>query len=325
MKKLISLIFAILTGVSILAFTACKPEKLEFTFYCPDGAPALSIAGYINAEENFGTDKPFNYNVVSAKEINNAILKEGADFVIMPINSATKLYKENGKEDYKMVSVITHGNFYIMGKETLSSMQDLIGKVVFVPQSGKVPDLTLQASLKQANISYKTGDSAEDGVVTLNYKYTEPSDLVKFMIASKDSVIGLIPEPAATNLSKKGYGYQISLQSAFDQNSNSYPQAVLLAKQSVIKDYPEVIEAIEEGFNQNFDWVKQNSAQAVAKIKENFASSSLAENIPLSAIQGCNVYWQKAQLAKAEVNAYIQRIRQINPDFINQVGEEFYL
>lgn len=324
MKRFLSLFVAIISCFAVFTFTACKEEKTGFTFYTPDGAPALSIAQFIKDKENFGTGKDFSYNVVPANEINNAILKEGADFVIMPVNSATKLYKENGKEDYKMIAVITHGNFYVMSKENLEGLEGLVGKMIFVPQSGRVPDLTLQASLKAKNIPYETGDTAKEGVVVLNYAYTEPSDIVKLMIKGEVQ-IGLIPEPAATNLSAKGFNYAIDLQEAYDAENKSYPQAVLMAKSSIVKNYPEVITAMANAFAGNVRATEKDPVTAVKTIKEIFENSSLADNLKTSAVYGCNIYWQGASDAKDQVNAYINRIREINSDFANVVDEGFYL
>ena len=43
-----------------------------FTFYAPDGAPALAIAKFINDNENFISGATFNYNVVVADDIARA-------------------------------------------------------------------------------------------------------------------------------------------------------------------------------------------------------------------------------------------------------------
>ncbi len=121
----------------------------NFTFTVPDGAPALAIANLIATNSSFGA-KAVEYNVVSAEDINGYV--NGAfyesDFVIMPLNAATLHY--NGK--YTMVSVVTHGNLYLMSKTSASSINDLINKKVGVIGQGKVPDLTLKSILKKAKI-----------------------------------------------------------------------------------------------------------------------------------------------------------------------------
>ena len=130
-----------------------------FTFYAPDGAPALAIAKFINDNENFISGATFNYNVVVADDIakyTNGVLGT-ADFVVMPVNAASKVYK-NAKANYTMVSVITHGNLYIMAKvkdgNTQIKLSDLDGKKIGVIGQGNVPDLTLKTVLTKNSIGY---------------------------------------------------------------------------------------------------------------------------------------------------------------------------
>lgn len=325
MKRLLTILLSALICLSVLIMGGCN-EKEFYTFYCPDGAPALSIAGFISDKENFDADKPFSYNVVSATEINNAILKEDADFIIMPLNSATKLYKNAGKSNYKMVSVITHGNFYLMSKTTLSNAQDLLGKVIYVPQSGKVPDLTLQASLTALQIPFESGDTAKEGKVVLNYSLVEASNIVKGMLAGNVGIeIGLIPEPAATNLNAKGFNYQLSLQELYDADAKSYPQAVLMAKESVVKREKELIFNMANAFAENVKFAENSPKKAVETIKGIFETTSLASNLSSNAVKGCNIYWQGASFAEDEVENYIDRIRAINVAFANEVEDEFFL
>ncbi len=114
----------------------------------PDGAPALAIAKFINVNENFNTNKSFNYSVVSSDKIGGAVSNGTGDIVIIPVNAASKLYKANANNKYKLVSVITHGNLYIMSTEKIESVLQLKDKTIGVIGQGLVPDLTFKAILK---------------------------------------------------------------------------------------------------------------------------------------------------------------------------------
>lgn len=111
----------------------------------PDGAPALAIAKFINDNQNFGTGKTFNYKVVTSDKIGGAVAQGTGDIVIIPVNAASKLYKTN---NYKLVSVVTHGNLYIMSTEKIQSVLELKDKIIGVIGQGLVPDLTFKAILK---------------------------------------------------------------------------------------------------------------------------------------------------------------------------------
>ena len=115
----------------------------------PDGAPALAIAKFILDEEDFGTGKTFSYSVVSSGNIGAAVQQGLGDIVIIPVNAASKLYKVNSADTYKLVSVVTHGNLYIMSTEEFTSVTDLKDKVIGVIGQGLVPDLTFKAVLSK--------------------------------------------------------------------------------------------------------------------------------------------------------------------------------
>ena len=138
-------------------------EDKTFTFYAPDGAPALAIAKFIADNENFVSGATFNYNVVSSDDIakyTNDVLGV-ADFIVLPVNAASKNYS-NQKAKYKMASVITHGNLYIMAKvkdgNTQIKLQDLNGKKIGVIGKGLVPDLTLKAVLQKNSFEHSIID-----------------------------------------------------------------------------------------------------------------------------------------------------------------------
>ena len=122
----------------------------EFTFTVPDGAPALAISNLIATNNNLGA-KAIDYNVVNAENINGYINGTFgySDFVIMPLNAATLSYNNN----YTMVSVITHGNLYLMSKT--QHVNGLVDKTVGVIGQGKVPDLTLKCVLNKAKLNVK--------------------------------------------------------------------------------------------------------------------------------------------------------------------------
>ena len=121
----------------------------------PDGAPALVIAKFINDNENFGKEKTFSYSVVMANTIGSAVQKGEGDIVILPVNAATKLYKANVNDAYKLISVVTHGNLYIMSTEKINSIKDIKDKTIGVIGQGLVPDLTFKAVLKKNSMSVK--------------------------------------------------------------------------------------------------------------------------------------------------------------------------
>ena len=137
-----------------LEANATPSQQSAYTFMAPDGAPAIAIAKLINDKDSLGTGKTIDYSVIKANQVVANLSSGTPDFIIAPVNLASKLYKANGN-DYVMVSVITHGNFYILSTTEIS-VNDLKGKQVAVPNQGAVPDWTFKMVLDKYGLLYTT-------------------------------------------------------------------------------------------------------------------------------------------------------------------------
>lgn len=121
----------------------------------PDGAPALAIAKFIYDVKTFDSNKTFEYKVVASGDIATHMQRGDSDIIVMPVNAASKLYEKNSSDTYKLVSVVTHGNLYIMSTEKINSISDLKGETVGSIGMGLVPDLTFRSILSKNNIEYQ--------------------------------------------------------------------------------------------------------------------------------------------------------------------------
>lgn len=134
--------------------TTSGSAKNSYTFMAPDGAPALAISKLIYNNDDLGTGKSIDYSVIQSTQVVQNLSSGVPDIVVAPVNIASKLYKANGN-DYVMVAVLTHGNFYILST-TQISISDLNGKQVAVPNQGAVPDWTFKMVLQKNNLLYTT-------------------------------------------------------------------------------------------------------------------------------------------------------------------------
>lgn len=132
---------------------ASQNSKASYTFVTPDGAPALAVSKLMNDNDGLSTGKSISYQVVQALQVRNALASGSADFVLAPVNMASKLYKAHDVNDhYVMVAVVTHGNFYIISTEQIT-FKDLAGKQIAVPMKGAVPDWTFQMVAKKHGLT----------------------------------------------------------------------------------------------------------------------------------------------------------------------------
>ena len=260
--------------------------------------------------------------MVSKTAISGAISKEQADFVILPVNLASKLYNEGA--GYKLQAVITHGNFYLVSSFAVNSVQDLVGKVVHMPNNfGTVPDLTFKSILIDNNIEYAESATAISGKVAIQYFKDGASVIGSLSVNGSDSVVAMLPEPAATQIKNKKpiYSNRFDLQSAYDGTAKSFPQAVLMVKNTVTDTA--LIQKMQEEFNLGVEWIKENPQKAVDAVKSVFEATSLV-SLNRSMIEGCNIYWGNSQDEKQAVQTYLQKIKGIIDTSANLVNDDFF-
>lgn len=123
--------------------------------FMPDGAPALSMAKFMNENRTGCT-----FNVVEASTIATYVTGANpvADLCVLPLNAASKLLGTG--EKYTMLGTVTHGNLYLLSSsatQTIDSVEELKalkGKRVGTIQINNVPGLTLKLILKKNGLSY---------------------------------------------------------------------------------------------------------------------------------------------------------------------------
>ena len=340
MKRLLALFLSLVACLSLIFASACndKPEPPSgetktLTFYAPDGAPALAVAKFINDGENFGIDNVnVEYNVVASSDIGPVMMQGKGDFIVMPVNAASKLYKASSNAPYVMTAVLTHGNLYLMSSIGTTSLQDLKGQVVGVIGQGLVPDLTFRAILSDNGLlgDVVVGNTATPNKITINYSYKKAEDMIPLLEQGKIK-IGLLPEPACTNLTKVASNHtwtRMDVQELYDAQSKSYPQAVLMVKKSVYQQYKTKIDGMQSLFSQNVEWVKTNTEQAVqavnAKLKEGVTPSLLASNVTPSVVDNCKIFYQASSIAKTDVINYINKIIAIVPNSAAAIAQDFF-
>ena len=331
-KKLLLLVLALSFAFSVGCTNKDPLEKDVLTFVAPDGAPALSIAKFIEDKEDFDFSlAKFEYSVVASSNIASYMQQGKADFMIMPINAASKLYKANASDPYKMVAVITHGNLYLMSSDQTNSLEDLKGKVVGVIGQGLVPDLTFKAVLSDSGLlgDVVTGDTPTEGKITLRY-FAQAPDMIPLLKQGQLSV-GLLPEPACTNLTKMASEKtwtRLDVQELYDGQSKAYPQAVLMVKSSVYDKYKNQIAEMKEYFDANVTWVKENTEVAVNAIngalEEGATPSLVAKNIDANVVNNCKIYFEISSDAKLSVQNYLAKIIAVNAQSAKAVGDDFF-
>ena len=334
MKKFLATAIALTIGAAACVFTACAGENDDgtYTVYAPDGAPALALANAVNED-----DDRYDFRIVASNAITAQVQGEepAADFCILPVNVAAKLLGKG--ETYQMLGTVTNGNMYLLTtggnpEITTDNLSTLVGKTVGGVQLNNVPGLTFQAVLSRNDIDYQIlGNDVEAASDKVNLQAFADASTVT---PASGCDYYLCPEPAATGKingtasSANPFKLAGSLQTLYD-GENGYPQAVLVAKTSVIEEAKSVVDTFITYMEGSADFLASASAADVVALLEDCYTEGMtpslnANNLNATVIANCSVYFTAAQDCKSRVNAFLAELIDLNAEFTSAVSDSFY-
>lgn len=326
MKKFLTAVLsAVLMGVTALGFSACANESTGIKVFVPDGAPALAIAQLMAEENKFGKD--VNYHVVDANSITTHVTYEdmsrNADICVLPVNDASKLIGDGAS--YKMLGTVTHGNLYLVSATEKAALtvdnfaEEISGKNVGVVQMAKFPGALTKLVLNEYGVS--------DSVTLQAVQPTEVTGV------GSDFDYFVIPEPAAStrvgnaNLNLKQAG---SMQELYGGQSG-YPQAVLVAKNSLIENDPEFISQFTSAVASSAQWLLDDSVSTetvLSTIKSHYPdpenTTPAFNKLTKGVIENCAVSFVGAADCKEEVKTFLKKLKNTDPAFASEVTDGFF-
>ena len=331
MKKFFAIIAATVVCLACAFFAfGCNKDSGKLKVFAPDGAPALALAGISQTE----ADKYFDVSVVDAGNINAYVSGNmEADIAIMPVNAAVKLLGSG--EKYKMIGTVTHGNLYLMKKEggqdiaATADLTNLVGKTVGVINLANVPGLTFKVILNDNGLEYnELKDGAEKQADKVNLKSVTPQEVTP---ANADCDYYVVAEPVATTKAN-ATGGKLSvagnLQTLYG-GAYGYPQAVAVAKNSVIENNQKAVSAFAASFGHTESWLASESTSsqdilgAIDKMtKGDLSHMFTADNLTKAVIANCGIRYELNNAgSKEEVRLFMQKLNAVSnnawgtPDF----------
>lgn len=325
MKGIKKIVAAALCGAAAIAcafgFAACTDGQetgdgeFSYSVYMPDGAPALSVAQLMAEDMQFGGE--VDYNVVDASTIQTYVTGNTprADICILPVNLAAQLLGTG--ESYKMLGTVTHGNLFLLSKTddtqiTSDNLSSLVGKSVGVVNLAAVPGLTFKVVLSAANIPYaEVGNSGEESKTAVNLYAISASD-----VGGTSYDYYVLPEPAATTMTGRLQSLEFvgDLQELYG-GEDGYPQAVMVAKTTVIEENEEFIADFISAVEGSAEWLvadttsMQTVVEAVqSHLTEGMTPTFTAENLNAQVIENCAIEFVAAAECKQEVSNFLVRL-----------------
>ncbi len=319
MKKIVSLLLALLLLFSAVAsLAACTPtpadDHVTKVAYL-SGSTGIGMAKMI--ADNAGNEKYEFSKFDGATDLREELLAAGCDIDIaaLPTNLASLVYnKTNGR--YKVIALNTLGVLYIATNGiVLTSLQDLIGKTVFIPEAA--PGYVLRYVL-EANGIHVT-DSDTDTTPGVRFDYTYNLDSLPTMLAAgvnpdndEPVQIGLLPEPklTVTQVTAQKNGAQVSV--VFDVTEEwdkvcetPLVQGCLVASASYIEQHVGLLGDFMKEYEASVAYMKKSdNLEAAADI---VVSLKILPQKPIAikAIPRCNLTYTVNDDMQTALSAYL--------------------
>lgn len=217
---------------------------------------------YVAIEEGYFEENGIDLELVTgfgADKTMTAVLSGSADIGFMGSEASIYTYNEGANDYVVNFAQLTQraGNF-LVAREEMSDFkwEDLKGKDVLGGRKGGMPQMVFEYILKQNGI-----DPAKD--VNINQSIDFGSTAAAFAEGQGEFTVEF--EPGATSLEKEGKGYVVA---SLGTDSGYVPYTAFSAKQSFIKDNPEVIQGFTDALQKGMDYVQSHTPEEIAAVIE---------------------------------------------------------
>ena len=259
-----------------------------------------------------------------------------ADLCILPVNLASKLLGKG--TTYQMLGTVTHGNLFFLttGDSPALTAENiktaLPGKKIGVVQLPNVPGLTLKAVLRQYELDFieiESAQAAADGTKVNLVPIDKPENVTP----AGGCDYYLCPEPAATTKIKgtasapKPFIPAGDLQALYGEGG--YPQAVAVAKKSVIEERGEDLTKFISYLQNSAAYLSTVAPATVLQLLDDVRTDGLApsfnaNNLNTQVIANCSVSYVPSKTCKQEVTAFLEKLIAVKPESTAKPEDAFF-
>ena len=269
--KLRQLMVVTLSLLVLFAFTACSqdsPQKVRLAevthsiFYAPE---------YVALEKGFFAEEGLDVEMTTTwggDKTMTALLTGGADIAL--VGSETSIYVEaQGATDpvINFAQLTQTDGTFLVAREKIDNFtwDQLKGSTFLGQRKGGMPQMVGEFVLKEQGI-----DPHNDMTLIQNIDFAN----IPNAFASGTGDYVQLFEPTASIFEKEGKGHIVA---SFGTESGHVPYTTFMARDSYMKENPEVIEKFTRAVYKAQIWVQENSAKEIAEaIAPHFQDTDLS-------------------------------------------------
>ena len=233
------------------------------------------------------------------------------DIALLPANVASVLYhKTEGK--VSVIDINTLGVLYLVsGDSSISSIENLSGKTVYLPGKGTTPEYVLRYLISASGLS--------DDAVTLEFK-SEASE-VAAVLAEDPNAIGLLPQPFVTAAIAQNDSLSVVLDltkvwdSLQEDGSNSrLVTGVSIVNNEFLAAHKDLVDTFLTEHEASIAYTAADPEGAAALIEKAGIVAKAA--IAQKALPACNITYLDGQDMKDALNGYLSVLLSQNPQSV---------
>ena len=232
------------------------------------------------------------------------------DIALVPANVASVLYNKT-EGGITVIDINTLGVLYMVsGDDTLTDINSLKGKTIYLTGKGTSPDYVLHYILTQ------NGLSEED--VTLEYK-SEATE-VAAVLANEPESIGLLPQPFVTSACAQNENLKVifDMTAEWDavqgESGSRLVTGVTVVRNEFLQENPAAVNKFMEEHKASAEFANTN----VEETAELVAAQGIIEKTPVAqkAIPNCNITYIDGEEMKAALSGYLSVLMEQNPESV---------
>ncbi len=273
------------------------------------GPTTMGLVKLIDEASKGEAENNYEFTMVTAADELTALVAGGkVDIALLPANVASVLYnKTEGK--VAVIDINTLGVLYLVSGDTsITSIEQLKGKTVYLPGKGTTPDYSLRYVLSQAGLS-------EDDV-TLEFK-SEATEVAS-VLAQDPNAIGLLPQPfvTAAMAQNEKLAMIMDLAEVWDsyqpeEGGSRLVTGVTIANKSFLNEHADLAKTFLAEHEASIEFTKTNVDEAAELI----AAQGIVAKAPIAkkALPFCNVEFVAGTEMKEALSGYLNVLFEQNP------------
>lgn len=285
------------------------------------GPTSMGLAELMDRSEKDETENEYTFTMAGkADELVGSIANGDLDIVLVPANVASILYTKT-QGNVNVIDINTLGVLYVVASDdSISSMDDLKGKTVYMTGKGTTPEYVMNYLLSENGLA--------DGDVTLEFK-SEATEVAS-VLKEDPSAVGVLPQPFATAacIQNETLKPVLDLTEQWNllnkENGSQLVTGVTIVRSDFLKKNEDVVKLFMEDHKASAAYTSEHLDEAAEMV----AALGIVEKAPIAkkAMPACNIVCITGEEMKSALSGYLSVLEAADAKSVGGQlpGDDFY-